>query len=162
MTQRYLAAQEARALANEAPVAAGGRPEVAIEATTTTDRPGAPASTGPLVVDRAASLRHEIVLHARDGRAPVAMVGWLKADGTPIHGTSSEIDGIAAEPLGEGRFRFVVEFPALPLLPGAYRLRTFALDAEGLRLFDQVEREVTVRGEAREFGIVDLPHRWVP
>ena len=35
-----------------------------------------------------------------------------------------------------------------------------ALDAEGLRLFDQVEREVTVRGESREFGVVALAHRW--
>ena len=88
------------------------------------------------------------------------MVGWLKADGTPVYGTSSEIDGVAAEPLGGGRFRFVVDFPSLPMLPGAYRLRTIALDAEGLRLFDQVEREVTVRGESREFGVVALAHRW--
>ena len=180
VTQRYLAAQEARALASEAPVTAG-RPEVAIESTTTTERPpvgAASAATTPLspqvpepvaaeaapaaalVVSRDASLRHEIVLHARDGRAPVAMVGWLKADGTPVYGTSSEIDGVAAEPLGGGRFRFVVDFPSLPMLPGAYRLRTIALDAEGMRLFDQVEREVTVRGESREFGVVALAHRW--
>ena len=177
VTQRYLAAQEARALADEAAPAAG-KPEVAIGSTRTcvvpagaagTPRAGgdaagvgdATAATGAaLVVPAGATLRHEVVLHARDGRAPVAMVGWLKADGTPVYGVSSEIDGAAAEPLGDGKFRFVVEFAALPLLPGAYRLRTFALDAEGLRLFDQVESEVTVRGESREFGAVRLPHHW--
>ena len=165
VTQRYLAAQEARARAVEAPVA-DATPDVAIESATpaSVGGPSGPiAPEGPptsLVLEAGATLRHEIVLRARDGREPVAMVGWLKADGTPVYGVSSEIDGVAAEPLGDGRFRFVVEFATLPLLPGVYRLRTFALDAEGLRLFDQVECEVTVRGESREFGVVRRPHRW--
>ena len=154
VTQRYLAAQEARAAATVAPPT--GTPEVAIDSTNTT-----PAGEGgAIVVGQGATLHHEVVLRSRDGRPPVAMVGWLRADGTPLYGVSSEIDGVAAQPLGDGRFRFVVEFADLPLLPGAYRLRTFALDGEGLRLFDQHERDVIVRGESREFGAVRLPHRW--
>jgi lipopolysaccharide transport system ATP-binding protein len=115
---------------------------------------------GTLGLEQGGDLHHEIVLRARDGRPPVAMVGWLRADGTPVYGVSSEIDAAVPEALGDGRFRYRIDFTALPLLPGAYRLRSFALDAEGLRLFDQCEREVTVRGESREFGSVRLPHRW--
>ena len=155
VTQRYLAAQEARALVREAPAAAGA-PEVAIESVAC----NGDAGTGSLGLEQGSRLQHEMVLRSRDGRPPVAMVGWLRADGTPVYGVSSEIDGIAPDPLGDGRWRFRVDFDALPLLPGAYRLRSFALDAEGLRLFDQCEREVTVRGESREFGSVRLPHRW--
>ena len=84
----------------------------------------------------------------------------VHADGTPVYGVSSEMDGVAPESLGDGRFGFRIRFDALPLLPGRYRLRAVALDAEGLRLFDQREREIVVRGESREFGLVRLPHRW--
>lgn len=155
VTQAYLAAQEAKQPAAGTAPAAGGA-DIVIESATSN---GSDAAT-PLVLAPGATLEHELVLHARDGRAPVAMVGWLRADGTPVYGVSSEIDGHAAEPLGDGRFRFRVVFDALPLLPGSYRLRSFALDGEGLRLFDQREREVTVRGESREFGVVRLEHRW--
>jgi lipopolysaccharide transport system ATP-binding protein len=34
------------------------------------------------------------------------------------------------------------------------------MDPEAMRLFDTVERAFTVRGRAREFGLVRLPHRW--
>ena len=48
----------------------------------------------------------------------------------------------------------------LTLLPGSYRLRSSALDGEGLRLFDTIDREVTVTGSAREYGLARLPHAW--
>ena len=114
-------------------------------------------SSDALMLGQGAGLDCELELHSRDGRAPVAMLGWLHADGTPVYGVSSEMDGAVPESLGDGRFGFRVRFDALPLLPGRYRLRAVALDAEGLRLFDQREREIVVRGESREFG---LPHRW--
>ena len=114
----------------------------------------------PVVLGQGGALHYEIELAGRDGRPPVAMLGWLHADGTPVYGVSSEIDGATPEALGGGRFRFALDFPALPLLPGRYRLRSIALDAEGLRLFDQRERELVVTGESREFGLVRLPHAW--
>ena len=117
-------------------------------------------SSDALMLGQGAGLDCELELHSRDGRAPVAMLGWLHADGTPVYGVSSEMDGAAPESLGDGRFGFRVRFDALSLLPGRYRLRAVALDAEGLRLFDQREREIVVRGESREFGLVRLPHRW--
>lgn len=117
-------------------------------------------SGAAVTLGQGAGLDCDLVLHSRDGRPPVAMLGWLHADGTPIYGVSSEMDAAAAEPLGDGRFGFHLHFDALPLLPGRYRLRAVALDAEGLRLFDQREREIVIRGESREFGQVRLPHRW--
>ena len=35
-----------------------------------------------------------------------------------------------------------------------------ALDPEGVRLFDNVERSLVVTGSSRELGIVRLRHRW--
>jgi lipopolysaccharide transport system ATP-binding protein len=158
VSQAYLAAQEAKSPTGSGlPTGAGGA-AIAIESVCSNGSDGAVA----LALEHGGSFVHEVVLHARDGRAPVAMFGWLRADGSPVYGVSSEIDGIAGEPLGDGRFRFRIEFDPLPLLPGSYRLRSFALDAEGLQLFDQHEREVVVRGESREFGAVRLPHRWIP
>ena len=44
--------------------------------------------------------------------------------------------------------------------PGKYLVRAHALDPEGVRIFDNVEREFVVSGESRELGLVALPHRW--
>jgi lipopolysaccharide transport system ATP-binding protein len=39
-------------------------------------------------------------------------------------------------------------------------LRAHAMDPEGVRLFDHVERPLVVSGDSRELGLVRLPHRW--
>jgi lipopolysaccharide transport system ATP-binding protein len=39
-------------------------------------------------------------------------------------------------------------------------VRAHALDPEGVRLFDHVERTLTVTGATRELGFVRLVHRW--
>jgi len=48
----------------------------------------------------------------------------------------------------------------MPLLPGSYTIRVHPLDPEGVRVFDTMERVLNVRGATREFGLVQLPHRW--
>ena len=50
--------------------------------------------------------------------------------------------------------------PRVDLLPGKYLVRAHALDPEGVRLFDCVERSFVVTGTTREMGFVRLPHRW--
>ena len=35
-----------------------------------------------------------------------------------------------------------------------------ALDPEGVRLFDTLEKGLTVTGEAREFGFIRMEHAW--
>jgi len=39
-------------------------------------------------------------------------------------------------------------------------VRAFAMDPEGLRMFDTATQDLIIRGESREMGMVRLPHRW--
>ena len=113
-----------------------------------------------LQLDHGARLRIRAQVHSRDGRAPVVLFGIARADGTPVYGFSTDMDGVT--PLAEGPHSFVaeVEFPHLTLLPGAYVVKAHPLDSEGVRLFDTIERPLTIRGQSREFGLVRLEHRW--
>lgn len=111
-------------------------------------------------------LEAELVLRSPDGRPPIGMFGLVRLDGTPVYGVSTEGAPGAMQPLdgaaeGEGElFRAVLSFDALDLMPGQYLLRGHALDPEGLRVCDTLERGFRVRGETRDFGLVRLPHRW--
>lgn len=100
-------------------------------------------------------------MRTRERREPVAAFGIVRADGTPVYGTTSEIDGVPAAGHADGLARFRVELPGLALLPGTYSARFHALDTEGLRVFDTLERSFVVRGHTRELGVVRLAHRWV-
>ena len=102
----------------------------------------------------------QLVLHSPDGRPPVALVGVVRADGTPVYGVASDFDRVSGEALDDGRYRYRIRFEKLPLLPGTYSLRGHAMDPEGLRLFDTAEIRFSVSGESRELGMIRLPHRW--
>jgi lipopolysaccharide transport system ATP-binding protein len=95
-----------------------------------------------------------------DGRLPVVAIGLVRADETAVYGIMSDMDGIEPVRVAADRFAFALAFDDLPLLPGKYFVRAHALDPEGVRLFDTVERGFTVVGETRELGLVRLPHRW--
>lgn len=114
----------------------------------------------PVQIDMGGRLRVRVRVHSRDGRVPVVVVGIVRMDGTPVYGVSSEMD--AAKPMRESDNVYVAEidFANLPLLPGAYAIKAHPLDPEGMRLFDTIERGLTVRGESREFGMVRLAHAW--
>jgi lipopolysaccharide transport system ATP-binding protein len=103
-----------------------------------------------------------IEVHSPDGRPPVVAVGVVRADGTPVYGTTSELDGIAPLRLGSDRYAFALRFHSLPLLPGHYRVRAHAMDPEGMRLFDHHEAPFVVAGTTRELGYCRLPHQWTP
>jgi lipopolysaccharide transport system ATP-binding protein len=107
---------------------------------------------------------HDLVLSGTvfspDGRPPVVGIGIVRADGTPIYGFTNDMDGAAPRSLGGGLFAFAVTLERLPLLPGKYFVRAHAVDPEGLRVFDNVERALFVRGETREMGLVRLAHGW--
>jgi len=106
------------------------------------------------------TLELSISLAAPDGRPPVALVGIVRADGTPVYGVATDHDGV--EPVAEpgGGFRLRLRFPGLPLLPGGYAVRAHAMDPEGLRVHDTVEQSFTVTGKTRELGLVRLEHEW--
>jgi lipopolysaccharide transport system ATP-binding protein len=115
---------------------------------------------GEMMIDSGADLSAELVLHSPDGRAPVALVGVMRADGTPVYGVASDFDSTNPEQLDEHLFRFLIRFEQLPLLPGSYSIRGHAMDPQGLRLCDTAEIRFIVKGESRELGIIRLPHRW--
>ena len=99
-------------------------------------------------------------LHSPDGRAPGVSVGIVRADGTPVYGVVSEADNYTPARTDANRFEFSLTFPELPLLPGKYTVRAHALDPEGMRLFDTVERELFIEGSTRELGLCRLDHKW--
>jgi lipopolysaccharide transport system ATP-binding protein len=112
------------------------------------------------VVEAGQRLDVHLCMRSPDGRAPVALIGLVRADGTPVYGVASDHDGARANADGDGRFRLTLSFPDLPLLPGGYAVRAHAMDPEGLRVHDTLEVEFTVRGRSRALGLVALPHRW--
>lgn len=115
---------------------------------------------GGAEVDAARGLDVAVEVRSPDGRAPVVAVGVVRADGTPVYGTTSELDGVRPRRLAADRYAFAVRFHALPLLPGHYRVRAHAMDPEGMRLFDHHEAPFVVQGTTRELGYCRLPHAW--
>jgi lipopolysaccharide transport system ATP-binding protein len=99
-------------------------------------------------------------VYSPDHRQPVVLIGIVRADGTPVYGVASDMDGASLTPVDPHRYRYSLLLPDLPLLPGKYFVRAHALDPEGVRLFDTVERSLVVSGETRELGLVRLQHRW--
>ena len=120
---------------------------------------GEDAETLP-ALEQGAALDVEATVASRDGRVPVVNVGIARADGTPVYGVSSDMDGVQPAPTPDGDFRIVLHFAELPLLPGSYTIRVHPLDSEGLRLFDTVERTLTIKGRSSESGLVRLAHVW--
>ena len=103
-----------------------------------------------------------VTIHSPDGRAPGLLIGIVRADGTKVYGTTSEIAGVEPKRLADGRFKFDLHFMSLPLLPGHYRLRAHAMDPEGMRVFDVHEAPFVIGGTSREIGVCRVPHRWMP
>ncbi|HET6604088.1 MAG TPA: polysaccharide ABC transporter ATP-binding protein [Xanthomonadaceae bacterium] len=159
VTQDYLAYHErksARPLDTVSAVAAVDSGEYRIGRVSFDGEPG----RSSVILAEGATLRIQVDLLCPDGRAAQFGIGVVRADGTPVYGTTSEIDAVPAQRIDERTVRYSLALGPLPLLPGSYTLRLHATDPEALRLFDTVEVELTVRGATREFGLVRLPHRW--
>ena len=107
-------------------------------------------------------LRAQVRVEAGTGetKPPVILLGIVRADLTPVYGVSSDMDGVVPRHLEGRAYRIDCVLPQLSLLPGRYVLRAHAMDSAGLRLYDTVEREFSVRGENREYGLCYLPHTW--
>ena len=104
----------------------------------------------------------QAILHDPDGRAPVMMLGIVRADGTPVYGTHSNDAAFAPRRLGGNRFAYAFRLPGASLIPGKYTFGTHALDNEGLRLFHSVKVDVVVAGKTRDYGVARLAHEWQP
>jgi len=158
VTQDYLAYHEEKRRA-ESPfgdrVAYAGD-YFAVRSVSTHDDRGEPCAE--FGMDEPLDVRIEI--YSPDDRPPVALVGIVRADGTPVYGTHSDERGYVPRRIAPQRYAFGVRFPRCPLIPGKYVLRAHALDPEGLRLYDTVEAGFTVRGATRDYGLVRLEHAW--
>jgi lipopolysaccharide transport system ATP-binding protein len=154
VAQAYLAYHEEKTAGRKQPIAApqahaGGY--YAVQALSI-EPPERMASGGALAV------RGEV--YSPDDRTPVVLVGLVRADGTPIYGVATDMDGVTPQRIAAQRFGFSLSFPQLPLLPGKYIVRAHALDPEGVRLFDNVEVSFVVEGASRELGLVRIGHGW--
>ena len=98
--------------------------------------------------------------YSPDGRAPVVLVGIVRADGTPVYGVATDMDGVLPRAIAADRFAFELDFPALPLLAGQV-LRARACARSGGRApVRHVEMPLVVTGSSREMGLVRIAHRW--
>ncbi len=151
VTQRYQAWLEQREAVDRAAAAGGG--DFRIDAMEVVMHGMESPQGGTIRIALSASSRH--------GERPHLLVGLSRIDGTAIFGTGTEIDGVAAWPIGaEGQVGAQLVLEDVRLQPGDYRLRAHAMDPEALRVFDTVERTFSVGGASREFGLLRLPHRW--
>ena len=154
VTQAYLAFHEEKSAKAREPIAPTTAASAGVYAVQTLElAPGETLAQGsPLTV------RGDV--YSPDGRTPVVLVGIVRADGTPIYGVATDMESVAPARAADDRFTFTLTFPELPLLPGKYLIRAHAMDPEGVRLFDHVERTLVVTGESREMGFVRIAHRW--
>ncbi len=154
VTQAYLAFHEEKSARTKVPIDARVAASAGVYSVQSLEvAPGEVIAQGGDV-----AIRGEV--YSPDGRAPVVLVGVVRADGTPVYGVATDMDRVTPQRLARDRFAFGLTLTGLPLLPGKYFIRAHALDPEGVRLFDHVERPLTVTGESREMGFVRLPHRW--
>lgn len=157
VTQAYLAYHERKsAPAPRAEVTAGNL-EFSVLGITLNNQD----SEQPLLLDAGDMLSVRARIRSRDGRVPNLAIGIVRVDGTPVYGLSSDMDDRAPQRIGEDEFVCEIEFGDLALLPGSYNVRVHPMDPEGVRVFDTIERSVSVRGATRELGLVRLEHRWV-
>jgi lipopolysaccharide transport system ATP-binding protein len=154
VTQAYLAYHEEKSQGRKAPMSSASAAAAGVYAIQSLAlEPGE-------IVPQGARMTVRGEVYSPDARAPVVLVGIVRADGTPVYGVATDMDRVAPTRLADDRYAFALEFDELALLPGKYFVRAHALDPEGVRLFDNVERELTVTGTTRELGMVRLPHRW--
>jgi lipopolysaccharide transport system ATP-binding protein len=154
VTQAYLAFHEEKSAQAKQPITAAVAHAAGVYAVQSL----AIEPSGSLSHGETLSIRGEIF--SPDGRVPVVLIGIVRADGTPVYGVASDMEGIALIPMPDHRYAFGLTLPGLALLPGKYVVRAHAMDPEGVRLFDNVECPFVVTGASREMGFVRLPHRW--
>ena len=121
---------------------------------------GQAQETSQFVFGQPFRARVRVEAGAGETKPPVIHLGLVRPDMVPVYGVSSDMDGAVLRHV-EGRvYQIDYVLPQLSLLPGRYVLRAHAMDSAGLRHFDTVEREFSVRGENRELGLCYLPHSW--
>jgi lipopolysaccharide transport system ATP-binding protein len=107
------------------------------------------------------SLNIEIQIYSPDDRPPVAVVGVVRADGTPVYGVVSDNENISGVKIADHYYRFRLRFTDINLLPGSYNLSGHSMDPEGVRVFDKQQIAFKITGSTKEVGFIRLPHEWL-
>ena len=154
VTQAYLAYHEEKAAGGKRPIGVSSAAAAGVYAVQ------ALSLDPPARVASGASLTVAGEVYSPDGRVPVVLIGLVRVDGTPVYGVSTDMDNVAPVRIDLHRYAFSLQFPRLTLLPGKYFVRAHALDPEGVRLFDNIERAFVVSGETRELGFARIDHVW--
>jgi lipopolysaccharide transport system ATP-binding protein len=158
VTQQYLASQERRLAAEQqSTISKSNQYEFGVDEFSVNGQAEDAIST----IDADADFEVRVAIHSREQREPAFCIGVVRADGTPVYGTTTEIEQVKPRLRDDGYYEYVVQFNRTPLLPGTYTLRAHAQDPEGMRIYDTLERTLVVRGRSREFGLVRLPHKWI-
>lgn len=160
VTQSYLAYHQQKSLETPAQRPSGEFQKTypCVETLRVENAAGAPCSE----TDTGEDVFLQGVYTSPDDQATVIMVGVARIDGTPIFGTFSSTTDFVSNRLAPGRFAFCLKLPRLPLLPGKYHVKAHTLDHHGLRLFDTLQIELTLRGKTTDHGLVRLDHQWLP
>ena len=154
VTQAYLAYHEEKAAGSKRPIAPTMAAAAGVYAVQSL------ALDPPDRVESEAALTVSGEVFSPDGRVPVVLIGLVRADDTPVYGVATDMDNVAPERIDADLFAFSLTFPRLSLLPGKYVVRAHALDPEGVRLFDNIERPFVVVGDTRELGLTRIDHVW--
>jgi len=108
------------------------------------------------------TIRVEVTIETPPGEGPPAVaIGIVRNDQTPVYGISSDMEGVEPRRIGENLYFIVYELPGIMLLPGRYIVRSHSMDHPALRLFDTLEKVITIKGDSREMGICRLNHQWI-
>ena len=89
----------------------------------------------------------------------------MRNDGLVCYCVSTEMDDALMDRLPDGRFTIGLHLPGLPLLGGGYYVNVATTDKRGgLLAYDARERlcPFRVRNPSHEYGVMRIPHRWVP
>ncbi|QEA13243.1 ABC transporter ATP-binding protein [Comamonas flocculans] len=150
------AAQEAAPLPG-VPDAAPARADARIETVRVAnlDEGTPPTLQGP-------DLELTIEVSAPAGECPSIAMMLEQAHGVGITSTSTQRAGVRPQPLGGGRWRASVRFPALALHTGEYVVSVYLFDASGLVVYDQWMRCAQFRHVYADStpGLVRLAHEW--
>ena len=119
-------------------------------------------TSSPVPVLQSADLELTVVVQAPPGECPSIAMMLEQAHGVGITSTSTQKAGVAPRPLGGGRWRARLRFPALPLHTGEYVISVYLFDSHGLVVYEQWMRCVHFRHVFAQStpGLVRLPHAW--
>jgi lipopolysaccharide transport system ATP-binding protein len=112
--------------------------------------------------ERGGSLVLQATAFEPDDRPPVLLFGVVRVDGTAVYGSHSNESGFVPARIEPRSFAWAVRFDGLALLPGKYTMRVHVLDPRACASTTPSSANSSLQGETRDYGVVELAHRWLP